>query len=147
MKGTPKIKRVKLKVSNDPDSILIGIVSAEPDYKLSLTLNRKLGISLRNTEPVEIHEEPDPELSFSRFSDSSAQTGVIYDLVSNRSGKNCFIKKLKNIDFIFQVHNIYDESEINRILSVLRDIDCITGVFKISPDTSGKEKNLQYITH
>jgi len=147
MKVTPKIKRVKLKVSNAPESALFGIASAEPDYKLSLTLNRKLGISLRNAAPVILHAEPDSELIFSRFTDSSASTGFIYDLVSNRSGKYFFMKKLKKIDFIFQIHNIDNESDINQILPLLRDIDCVTGVFKISPDASGKEKNLQYITH
>jgi len=147
MKITPKIKKVKLKVTDDPESLLFGIVSAEPDYKLSLILNRKLGISLRNTDPVIIHDEPDPELTFSRFSDSFSPTGTIFDLVSNRAGKSCFIKKLKKIDYIFQIYNIDNEPDINRILSVLREIECVTGVFKIGPDTSGKERNLHYIIH
>ena len=146
MRATPKIKRVKLKTDHDPGSVLFGIVSAEPDYKLSLTLNRKLGISLRNIDPVILHDESDPEPAFSRFSDSSASSGLIYDLISNRSGKICFIRKLKNIDYIFQVHNIDNESDTNHILPTLRDIDCVTAVFRISPDTSGNEKNLRYIT-
>ncbi len=75
MKATPKIKRVQLKISHDPESVLLGIVSAEPDYKLSLALNRKLGISLRNIAPVILHDEPDSELTFSRFSDSSCLSG------------------------------------------------------------------------
>jgi flagellar biosynthesis protein FlhB len=45
-----------------------------------------------------------------------------------------FIKKMKNIDYLFQVHNIDNESGINQILSVLRDIDCVTAVFKIGLD-------------
>jgi hypothetical protein len=148
MRGTQKIKRVKLKISYDPQSVLFGIVSAEPDYKLSLALNRKLGISLRNVAQVVIpRNEPDSELTFSRFSYSSASTEMIYDLISNRSGNNCFMKKMKSIDYLFQVHNIDNESDINEILSLIRNIDCVTALFIIENDLLIKEKNLQYITH
>jgi len=148
MRGSQKIKRVKLKINHDPQSVLFGIVSTEPDYKLSLILNRKLGISLRNIGPVILlHEEHDPELTFSRFSDSSASTGLIYDLVSNRCGKSCFMKKIRNIDYLFQVHNADNEPDINHILSIIREIDCVTAVFKIDPVALIKEKNLQYITY
>jgi hypothetical protein len=146
MRATPKIKRVKLKINPEPQSVLFGIVSAEPDYKLSLAINRKLGISLRNITPVMLHDEQDSELTFSRFSDSSASAGPAYDLISNRSGKICFMKKLKNIDYLFQVHNTDNESDINNVLSMIRDIDCVTAVFTIGPDSYLKEKNLQYIT-
>jgi hypothetical protein len=145
MRTVPKIKRVKLEISHDPESVLFGIVSAEPDYKLSLAINRKLGISLRNIAPVILHDEPDSEQTFSRFSDSSASSGLIYDLISNRPGKICFMKKLKNIDYIFQVHNIDNESDFNKILSALRDIECVTAAFLIGSETYGKEKNLHYI--
>jgi hypothetical protein len=146
MKATPKIKRVKLKISENPESVLFGIVAAEPDYKLSLSLNRKLGISLRQISPVIIHDEKDSELTFSRFSDSSSSTDLVYDLISNRSGKNCLIRKLKNIDYIFQVHDTENEADNNQILSLLRETECVTAVFKIDPETI-KEKNLQYINH
>ena len=148
MRGTQKIKRIKLKINHDPQSVLFGIVSAEPDYKLSLALNRKLDISLRNVAHIVIpRNEPDSELTFSRFSYPSASTEMIYDLISNRSGKNCFMKKMKNIDYLLQVHNIDNESYVNEILSLIRNIDCVTAVFIIDHNLLIKEKNLQYITH
>jgi len=55
------------------------------------------------------------------------------------------MKKLKNIDYIFQVHNIDNKSDINKILIALREIECVTAAFLIGSDTYGKEKNLQYI--
>ena len=62
-----KIKRVHLKVKEHDDLSFLGVVSAEPDYKLSLTLNNHLNISLRNISPVIIKDESGKELSFSRF--------------------------------------------------------------------------------
>ena len=53
----------------------------------------------------------DHELNFSRFSDIKQSPDIIYNLISNSSGKNFLLKKLKNIDYIFQVHD--SENEIN----------------------------------
>ena len=144
MKSGVKVKRVQLKDNQTNDSDIIGIVSTEPDYKLSLALNRKLKISLKNDSPVVIREESGVEMAFSRFSDISAALNPGYDLTSNRSGKNFLLKKLKNIDFIFQVHNPGDEDAVKDIAATLKNMECITAVFRIDPITI-KDKNLQYI--
>ena len=144
MKSAQKIRRVTLNISATNEPVLYGIVAAEPDYKLSLALNRKLGISLKNTAPVILQEENNNELLFSRFSDSSDSSGLVYDLTSNRSGKSFLIRKMKNIDYFLQIHDIDNESDKIRILSLLRETDCITAVFKISPEII-KDRNLKYL--
>jgi hypothetical protein len=144
MKSGVKIKRVQLKDNQTNDSDIIGIVTTEPDYKLSLALNRKLKISLKNDSPVVIREESGVEMAFSRFSDISAASNSGYDLISNRSGKSFLLKKLKNIDFIFQVYNPGDEDAIKVIATTLKNMECITAVFRID-SASVKDKNLQYI--
>ena len=144
MKSAPKIKRVTLNISGNNEPVLFGIVAAEPDYKLSLALNRKLGISLKSITPVTLQEENNNEMLFSRFSDSSNSSGLVYDLTSNRSGKSCLIRKMKNIDYFLQIHDIDNESDIGRILSLLRETDCITAVFKISTEII-KDRNVKYL--
>ncbi len=139
-----KIKRVHLKLNENYQSSFLGVVSAEPDYKLSLTLNKHLNISLRNINPVVVNDDSDKELSFSRFSDSSNAPFLIYDLVSNRSGKNFLFKRLKNIDYIFQVHDPQNEININNIASTIRDDDYITAVFNLDTDLI-KDKNLFHL--
>ncbi len=53
-------------IHNLMNYIFMGLVSSEPDYKLSLLINKSLNISLKNTQPVN-----SPEVStvsiFSRF--------------------------------------------------------------------------------
>jgi hypothetical protein len=146
MKTTQKITRVRLKLNQTIESVLFGIVSSEPDYKLSLALNRKLKISLRHTSPVILSTESGSDYTFSRFSDSGTSPNIMYDLLSNRNGKNFLLRKLKNIDYIFQVHNADNESNIEKIVTTLRGTECVTAVFSIDPRLL-KDKNLQYVTH
>jgi hypothetical protein len=144
MKSIQKITRVQLKISQKDEFILIGIVSAEPDYKLSLTLNKKFRISLKNISPVKITDDNGSELTFSRFSDSSGSPDIVFNLISNRSGKNFLLKKLKNVDYIFQVQDPDNENNINSITASLRETDTVTAVFRIDMNTI-KDKNLLHL--
>lgn len=144
MKNSQKIKRVQLK-NNSPDNfILIGLVSAEPDYKLSLAINRKFRISLRNISPVTVVDETGSEQIFSRFTYSSSSHDI-FNLFSNRSGKNFLLKKLKNIDYLIQVYDPEIENNINNITASFREIDSINAVFNVDLKTF-KDKNLKYLT-
>jgi hypothetical protein len=145
MKSTQKITRVQLKISQEDEIFLLGIVSAEPDYKLSLSINKKLRISLKNISPIKITESAGSEMVFSRFSDISGSPGITYTLASNRSGKHFLFKKLKNVDYIFLVHNSEDESNIDRISSAMREIESVNAVFIVEMK-SLKDKELQYLT-
>jgi hypothetical protein len=144
MKSGVKVKRVQLKDNQSNNSTIIGIVSTDPDYKLSLALNRKLKISLKNDSPIIIRDDSGNETIFSRFSDTTGSPHLYYDLTSNRSGKDFLLKRLKNIDFIFQIHNPGNEEAGRKIAATLKNTDCITAVFLIDPATV-KDKNIQYV--
>ena len=85
IKNVQKVKRIQLNVENNDKLFLYGIVSAEPDYKLSLALNKKMGISLKNISPVNLSDESGNEISFSRFLYINHSDDVVYRLISNRS--------------------------------------------------------------
>ena len=145
MKSIQKLKRVQLQIDHKENLILLGLVSTEPDYKLSLYINRKFKINLRNLAPLKIRSETGNELTFSRFSDQSGSSGLTHDLFSNRSGKYFLLKKLKNIDYLFLMHNTEDDQNIETITSVLREMESVNAVFNIDLDNF-KDKNLQYLT-
>ena len=144
MKSTQKITRVQLKLNQENEIFLLGIVSAEPDYKLSLSINKKFRISLKNIFPIKITAGTGSETVFSRFSDLSGSPGIIYILISNRSGKYFLHKKLKNVDYVFLVHNSENDSDLDRISSTMREIEFVNAVFIIDIK-SLKDKNLQYL--
>jgi hypothetical protein len=131
-------------MSADEQYSLLGIVTSEPDYRLSLSLNKKLKISLRNNTPIAITGEKGARLNFSKFSDIKGSPDVIYNLISNRSDKDFLLKKLNKIDYFFQVHSPERDYNIDHLTSSLRGIECITAVFNLNPNQI-KDKNLQYI--
>jgi hypothetical protein len=145
MKRIQKITRVKLDVIRNNDLILIGLVSAEPDYKLSLSINKKLRVSLKSTSPVLITEDNEKELTFSRFSDTSSAPDLLFNLITNRSSKNFLIKKLNNIDFIFQIQDSESAVNSNEIADSLREIESVNAVF-ILDISAFKDKNLFHLT-
>lgn len=146
MKSTQKITRVQLKISQNEEVVMAGMVSSEPDYKLSLILNKKFSISLRNISPITLTDEDGNELTFSRFSDTNGAPDVIFNLISNRSGKNFLLKKLKNVDYIFQVLDPDSENNVDLLAANLKKIESITAVFPINTN-SIKDKNLHYLIH
>lgn len=143
MRSSTKITRVQLKVNQNSESVLAGIVSAEPDYKLSLSINRKLKISLKSHNPVVVTDDKGTELAFSRFSDMSSGHGPI-ELISNRIDKNFLIRKLRNIDYIFHLHGTANSSAVEKIIALLKGTESVTAVFIIDPE-SLKDKNLHHI--
>lgn len=145
MKSTQKITRLQLKAIPNEDYSLIGIVSSDPDYKLSLSINKKFGISLKNITPLKISEDVSSELSFSRFSDSGRSPELVFNLFSNRSGKIYLLKNLKNIDYILQVQDYENEYDINKLISGLREIESVNAVFSIDKKII-REKHLQHLT-
>jgi hypothetical protein len=144
MKSPRKIKRVQLRLNPIDEFIMLGIVSAEPDYKLSLSINRKFRISLSNATPVKVAHKPGEELVFSRFTDNKTTPGVVFNLISNRSEKMFLLKKLKNIDYIFQAYDPENEYDQDDIARRLRETDSINAVFKIDLN-SFKDKNLHFL--
>ncbi|MEI8224707.1 MAG: IPExxxVDY family protein [Bacteroidota bacterium] len=145
MKSIQRITRVQLKINQKDEFILLGIVSAEPDYKLSLSINKKFRVSLKNILPLKITDDTGSELAFSRFSDSSKSPDVVFNLFSNRSGKSFLLKKLKNVDYIFQVQDAENENNTDQITASMREIESVNAVFNIDINTF-KDKNLQYLT-
>ena len=125
--------------------ILFGIVSHAADYKLSLALNQKIGISLKRSDSITICDDFGNEHSFSRFTTSTTLTGnVDYTLTSNRSGSFFMLKKLKNIDYLFHINNP-DNSDLKlKISTILREIENIDAVFPLDIKTLN-DKNTSYL--
>ncbi|MCU0407911.1 MAG: IPExxxVDY family protein [Bacteroidales bacterium] len=144
MKGQQKVTRVQLKVDQDNDHLLLGIVSSEPDYKLSLALNRKLGIALRHVPPLDAGENKSPANQYSMFTDSGEAPASSFSLIANRNGGNFLIKKLRNIDYIFVAREDEISSRTNEIATALKETEFITAVFVIDINTI-RDNNLKYL--
>jgi hypothetical protein len=145
MRGRPKITRIQLGDPTNEESIFLGIVSAEADYKLSHLLNKKLGIALRNNKALEVMGVDGSQIYFSRYSDTSGSPELTYNLISNKSDKDYLLKKFKRIDYLFQIHRTDNKPDIDELIGSLREIERITAVFKLD-QREIKDKNLIYLT-
>jgi len=144
MKNSQKITRIHLSLNDQDIPVFLGLVSPDPDYKLSFRLNNKLNISLKNIDPVTIQDEEGKFFQFSKFSDSRLAPDLIFQLISNRMGKNYLLKKLTNIDYLLLIHDSEKNIRPENIISQIREIESITGVFNIDSKTL-KDKNLKYL--
>jgi len=130
MKAPQKKTRHKLKVEADDPDHYLGLASAEADYRISLILNKELGLNLRSKTPV-IKFIDDKEISFPRFTSSSKYNETIYDLISNESEKEKLFPRIPSIDFILRIRNLPSTEAIENVISRLRQIREITGVFPL----------------
>ena len=144
MKSFQKITRVQLEINHEEKFSLFAIVSAEPDYKLSLSINSALSISLKNISPLKITDDKGSELTFSRFFYVTGPPEIIFTLVSNRSGKHFFLKKLKNVDYILKISYSEDENNTDRLITRLRGVENVNAVFNIDINAL-KDKMLQHL--
>ncbi len=145
MKKTPRKTRIHLMVTDQDKPVLFGIVSTDPDYKLSLKLNKLLQFSLKKTSAVDLEESGGKKLHFSRFYGKWALNDTAIHLIANRSGQSFLLKSLVNVDFLLLFHEVGDKNEdLKLIPSKLREIDSITAVFTLDLSKM-KEKNVKYI--
>jgi len=145
MKQPQKVTKIRLKTSQNEGLILFGIVSREADYKLSLALNQRIGISLKQDESITISDDFGNTHFFSRFTTSATPSDEIaYTLTSNRSGSFFLLKKLKNIDYLFHIHNLDNIDLELKISAILRETENIDAVFPIDMKTFN-DKNISYL--
>jgi hypothetical protein len=125
MSPAKRITRHTIKTDEAPPFLFLGIVSSEPDYRLSVMLNRHLGIDLRK-DPEEINAESGGETqSYSVFT----TTPAAFSLISNRSAGATLLKKLKNIDFLLMIHGVPDRKQAEILTAAVRNIPEVTAVF------------------
>ena len=130
MRSPQKKTRHRLRVETDDPEHYLGIASAEADYRISLVLNTELGLNLKSKTPV-IKFIDNKEISFSRFTSASRYNETIYDLISNESEKEKLFPRIPSIDFILRIRNLPSADPLENIVSRLRQVREITGVFML----------------
>lgn len=117
--------------------MFLGVVSAEPDYRLSVLLNRHLRTDLRKN-PSEITVSAEGKtVTFSRFTSVPPELS----LVSNHSQGAVLINKLRNIDFLFVIHGEADKKSAEELAAEIRRIPEVTAVF-VFESTSANDRNV-----
>jgi len=97
MRNSQKITRIHLSFNEQDFPVVFGIVTPDPDYKLSFKLNKKLNISLRNTNPVEFRDDESKMFIFSKFADTSGSPDSISSLYQTGQERTSCLRNLRTL--------------------------------------------------
>ncbi len=125
MSNGGKITRHTIPGEETEEFLFLGVVSAEPDYRLSVLINRHLGTDLRKCDDEITVQTDSATPSFSRFTTVPPELS----LVSNRSEGYILLRKLKNIDFFLLFCRQTERQKTEELAATLREIPEITAVF------------------
>ena len=125
VKENDKITRHTIFSAEPAEFLFLGIVTPEPDYRLSVMLNRQLGISLQHNNNDIITGSGDNAAHFSVFTTSPA----ILSLISNRTPGSFLIRKLKTIDYFLVINGVPDRTKADNLAALIRKNPDITAVF------------------
>ena len=129
------MKKKIIKLSINRQFQLIGIVSNLSSYKLSWSINSKIGFNLSQLGDIIVeNKRNDDKLCFSSyvFEDKSE---ITYNLISNKTDNGVLIRKIKNIDFILKIEPEISENQKNNIIEKLKEIDNIISVLEINTES------------
>ncbi len=126
-------RKVKLEIREPDDNIfLLGIVSHEPIYKLAISLNKRLKLSLKSIDPLKIPDSKEnSKTNFTRFADSTQTPDISYYLVSNKSNGKIFLKKFSRIDYFFTVFFSFNWHDLDQLIEEIRNTDGIIALFPL----------------
>lgn len=125
MSNRGKITRHTIPGEEIKEFFFLGVVSAEPDYRLSVLINIHLGTDLRKCDDEIAVQTDSGRPYFSRFTTVPPELS----LVSNRSEGYILLRKLKNIDFFLLICGQSDMQKAEKLAATLREIPEITAVF------------------
>lgn len=140
MSSEKKITRHTIDHNEPPPFFFLGVVSSEPDYRLSVMINRHLGTDLhRCSEEITVRTAAGTGV-FPRFASEERR----FTLVSNRNAGNVLLRKLKNIDYLIVPCGQHERKEAEELGASLRMIQEITAVF-IFDSRETADKNLSLL--
>lgn len=131
MNREKKITRHTIPAADFPQFLFLGIVSAEPDYRISVMLNRHLGAGLRKCDNDITAVTDSSENRFSCFVSDTPPCS----LVSNHCEGGILLRKLRKIDFFFVISGAPDLKRTESLANTIRKIPGITAVFLFNSRT------------
>jgi hypothetical protein len=142
------MKKQLLAVEYDFDFHLIGMCCVSKDYRICYEINNKLGLILKKVDdivfgsvfkksgkdPELIPEEEGHGVRYSVYVHRHPQTGLIYNVVANKSEGNVLIPEKKECDYFLMITGEAHEKEKREALAKIKSIPMILTAFEIDPN-------------
>jgi hypothetical protein len=124
-------KAVKLNIKPEFNFLLFGIVTSEPNYRLSWLINQSLDISLKEAPAIKLyHQKRQIIQQFGMFNYTN-NLGFTYQLIHNKSEQGYLLEEYKQIDFLLKIKG--ESSHAPGILQKLKEGKNISLAFEIKP--------------
>ncbi len=132
-----KKKIHKLKYTPEYNFSLIGISAHEHDYRLTWSINKKLGLNLVKINDLEIfNKKLNTNQSFSLYAYQDEDSLLDYHLISNKGETGFLVKELQNLDFFLRITGEgYDNTFIHQLVKQLKEADKIISAFYIDTNS------------
>jgi hypothetical protein len=119
----------KLSLNHDDDSVLIGLVCQEADYRLAFALNKEININLTQSENIEIPiKNSAHKKSFSVFHAEDSRN-VTYKLISNHCESRFLLNEYRNMDYFLFIPGGLKGEMYDLLIRKIRNIKFIPAIF------------------
>ena len=130
-----KIKKYVLEKDDLASFDIIGICSAQSDFRLALQLNREFTIYLeKSSEQIEIPiKKTGLHNLFSFYSFRDPNNFISYFLIRNRQDSRILLAEKPSIDYFLIIQDNYS-FDSQEVVDNLRKMDCVMAAFTFSSD-------------
>ena len=151
------MKKQLLTVEYDFNFLLIGLCCVSKDYRVCYEINNKLGLILKKVDDIvlgttakkkgkELDLLPDEDGGdwprYSVYVHMHPQTGLIYNVVANKSKGNLLIPEKKECDYFLLITGEAHDKEKQEALKKIKSIPMILTAFEIDPNTLKSKDHL-----
>lgn len=149
-----KTQKPKLEYIPNVNFQIVGISSSEMDYKMAFGLVRGFGMDFYLLPEIEVQrEQPQAMTLFDSVAQQEPNKYSVYGnaidsfrksdlmLISNRHNGICLIDELNKFDYLFIVRD-YSSFGLERAMSALRSIDCISGAYLLPFENIKSKKSI-----
>jgi hypothetical protein len=127
----------------EPDYLLLGIVSPMKDYRLCWLLNHALDIELEKIDDISLNiKTKKKELCFSRFHFHEPITKADYYVLQNKCDGDQLLPEIKQADYIFFIKGSYYKEHADGIVEKLYQITEIQAVLRLQDNAIKTKQNI-----
>lgn len=139
------MKTKKIKYDPEYNFELLGVSSADDDYKLSWHLSKLLNAEFVWLANLEIRDDRFSELQiFNVFECVTLPQTSNIKLIGNRANVGFLIEELKNIDYFILIFDCDNQTTIDSLISQIKTIESITGIFRLKPENLKSREKLLF---
>lgn len=137
-------RRQILKLDFDDDMSLIGISCHLKSYRLSFAMDHLLGLAFQRVNDLEVPGPGNEMIGYPFLIYEDRDLKNHYCLVQNHHPQQKLVPALRQVDFFLMARNPMEKIRINNMVSKIRSIPQVLGVYVIdTTQTKGVDMLLQ----